>query len=205
MAWEEILQTKPSLFFLCLFPAGIQVSLIMGITVKPLKRVESVREGSRQVQQFLSSAHPLSVTAFWSGSTARGLAPRQGIGHKIPHFACPTPLAVSTPRWGSPGSPSVPVPQVSFPRRAPRGARTDTQTQWEPPSGNSNKNMAVYSKRRTHLQRSSLSRKSDALLPSWRQLLSLLCRVTFTSIVLKNKKEKRQKRKETKARRAPYS
>lgn len=68
--------------------------------------------------------------------------------------------------------------------------------------------MAVYSKRQTHLQRSSLSRKSDALLPSWRQLLSLLSRVTFTIIVLKNKKEKkkkRQKRKETKARQAPYS
>lgn len=154
-------------------------------------------EGSRQVQQFLSSARSLSFTAFCSGSTTRSLSPWQGIwAQNHPLCLSMSPLLLKTPRWGSPVSPSVPVPQVRFPRPAPWGARTDTQTQWEPPTGNSNKNMAVYSKRQTHLQRSSLSRKSDALLPSWRQLLLLLCRVTFTTIVLKKKKEKKREGKE---------
>lgn len=153
-------------------------------------------EGSRQVQQFLSSARSLSFTAFCSGSTTRGLSPWQGIwAQNHPLCLSMSPLLLKTPRWGSPVSPSVPVPQVRFPRPAPWGARTDTQTQWEPPTGNSNKNMAVYSKRQTHLQRSSLSRRSDALLPSWRQLLLLLCRVTFTTIVLKKKKEKKEREK----------
>lgn len=188
MAREEILQTKPSLFFLCLFPAGIQVSLITGITVKPLE--SWVWEGNRQVQQFLSSAHSLSVTAFCSVHSERSPTLAGCLGTKSPLCLPVPPVLLQTPGWGSPECPSV--PGILSP------GSTDTQTQWEPPTANSNKNMAVYSKRQTHLQRSSLSRKSDALLPSWRQLRSLLCRVTFTSIVWKNKEERERKAKRQK-------
>lgn len=151
-----------------------------------------------------------SFTAFWSESTPSGVPPWQGTwAQKITRFAC-----LCIPWCGKyhigvahRHHPSLPTPQVRVPRMAPQGAHTDTQTQWEPPTGNSNKNMAVYSKRQTHLQRSSLSRKSDGLLPSRRRLLSLLRWVTFTSVVLKKKKKKTKERekKETKARQAPYS
>lgn len=129
--------------------------------------------------------------------------PGRVFGHKITHSACPCLPRCWKQQAGVALCPHPsPCLRYSFPRAAPWGSRTDTQTQWEPPTGNSNENMAVYSKRQTHLQRSSLSRKSDALLPSWRKLLSLLCRVTFTSVVLK-KKEKKKREREKKRDKSP--
>lgn len=145
--WHFAKQTITVFPCLWLFPAGIQVSFITRINGKPLKRVWSTRNQQTSAAVAEVCTLTFSFTAFCLGPHQEA-SPRQVCGaQKHPLCKSMHPLLPKMPCPGSPAAASLPTPQVRFPRAAPQGAHTDTQTQWEPPTGNSNKNMAVYSKK----------------------------------------------------------
>lgn len=129
MLQEEILQTKPSLFFLWLFPAGIQVSLIMRINVKPLKRVGSVR------RQQTSAAIPqlCTLTLFYSFllwvHNKRSLTLAGYLGTKSPTLLVHVSLAAENTTLGQPSVPIRPCAAGTLPPTGSLGSthrHTDT-------------------------------------------------------------------------------